>query len=136
MDPSGVLYFETVTELPDPLVPQTAYIIDGQYYVDGEQVDLRISDDKINEWLGEYEATTDSVTLKALKFCRFYLVQELAVVKTASGADSDQYQDILSMKAMYDAQIQDLEDDIADSKVVKGSRRYQRFNDPCWLKDV
>ena len=74
MDPAGVLYFETVGALPGTLVPQTAYIINGQYYVDGIQTNLKVSDDRLNSWLGELNATTDSVTLKALKTCRSYLL--------------------------------------------------------------
>lgn len=136
MDPTGVLYFETVTELPTVLIPQTAYIIDGQYYVDGVQTDLKISDDRINGWLGVLDATTDSVTLKALKVCRAYLKAELAIKKTSSGADSDEYQDLLSLWQVYNAEIIDKEEDVAAAKVVVKSRRYQQFNTPSWVAET
>ena len=136
LDPSGVLYFETVTELPETLIPQTAYIIDNVYYVDGKQVDLKISDERIIDWLAEQDATTDSVTLKALKVCRSHLKMELEVVKTSSGADSDEYADILSMWKVYDAEIADLQDDIADSKATTPNKRYQQFRVPCWALEL
>lgn len=134
-DPYGVLKFSTVIELPEPLVPQTAYIIDGQYYVNGIQTNLKISDDQILEWLAVEGATVDSVTLLALKKLRTSLKYELSIIKTSSGADSEDYQDVLSMWKIYDSEIKELEKDIAKSTAVKSSR-YQQFPTPSWVEDV
>lgn len=135
MDPYGVLYFEVVTVLPGTLVPQTAYIIGSIYYVDGIQTNLKISDDKINSLLAVSGATVDSVTLLGLKFCRKTLLRELEIAKTASGADSEDYQDILSMYKAYNTEIKDLESTIVETTAVKSSR-YQQFATPSWVSET
>lgn len=136
MDPYGVLYFETVTALPGTLVPQTAYIIDTLYYVEGIQTNLKISDDKIISLLTVPGATVDSVTLQGLKICRKTLLRELEIKKTASGADSEDYQDILAMYKAYDTEIKDLESTIVDAQVSKPSSRYQQFPTPAWALET
>jgi len=135
MDPYGVLFFETVTVLPGTLVPQTAYIIGTTYYVDGLQTNLKISDAKINSLLAVTGATVNSVTLQGLKICRKTLLVELQIVKTASGADSEDYQNIEAMYNAYNAEISDLEKTITVSSTVKSSR-YQPFNTPDWVANT
>jgi len=135
MDPYGVLFFEAVAVLPDPLVPQTAYIIGTTYYVDGLQTNLKISDTKINSLLAVTGATVDSVTLQGLKICRKTLLVELQIVKTASGADSEDYQNIAAMYNAFNAEIADLEKTITVSSTVKSSR-YQQFNTPDWVANT
>lgn len=130
LDPYGVLYFETVGALPEPLVPQTAYIINGVYYVDGLQTNLKISDSKILSLLAVGGATVDSVSLQCLKICRASLKIELAVKKSASGAESDEYQSVKELYDLYTAEIADYE-----KKTVTKSSRYQCFSDPEWLGD-
>ena len=131
MDPYGALYFETVTELPETLIPQTAYIIDNQYYVDGKQTNLKISDAKLNSLLAVSGATVDSVTLQALKICRATLKHELIVSKTSSGAESDEYQNLSTLYSIYNSEIETLE-----KTVKKGSSRYQQFSTPDWALEV
>ena len=135
MDPYGVLYFETVGALPGTLVPQTAYIIGTLYHVDGIQTNLKISDAKINSLLDVTGATVDSVTLQGLKICRKTLLRELEIAKTASGADSEDYQDILSMYNAYNIEIKELEKTITVATTPRSSR-YQQFNDPSWLSET
>lgn len=141
-DPYGVLYFEEVASLPDPLQAQTAYVIvnaisgKNEYFVDGKLVELKISDDRINGWLAETGATVESVTLKSLRVCRSYLKQELILKKTASGAESEEYQDIKNMYDFYTSEIEDLEKQICKDKSPSGFKRYGKFRTPDFVCEV
>lgn len=140
-DPYGVLYFEEVATLPGTLVAQTAYVIQNseslknEYFVDGEIVNLKVSDDEINEWLALPDATIETATLEGLKVCRSIIKLELTVKKTDSGAESEEYQDIEKMFKFYTAEIKDLE-----SKICKTNsptfQRYGRWADPTFVCEV
>jgi len=135
MDPYGVLYFENVGALPATLVPQTAYIIGTVYYVDGIQTNLKISDEKINSLLSVSGATVNSVTIQGLKICRKTLLSELQIVKTASGADSEDYQNIEAMYNAYNIEIEELEKTITVAMTPRSSR-YQPMNTPSWVSET
>ena len=79
-DPYGVLYFEEVVTLPTEYDPQTAYIFEERYYIEGEKVLLKVSDEQITDWLAEGDINT--ATIAALESCQAALAQELFVVKT------------------------------------------------------
>ena len=108
-DPYGVLYFESVAVLPTVYDPQTAYLLttDNRYYIEGEKVLLKVSDEQITEWLAEGDINT--ATIAALQSCQSALAQELFVQKTDSGSDAQTFQDISKMSKFYDEQIKKYE---------------------------
>ncbi len=127
-DPFGVLYFLKVDELPIPLKSQTAYIINGEYYVDGEIVELKVSDERIEAWSHEYNATLDSVTVKALEACKFNVAMQLTTVKHDSGAESTEYVKMLELQKFYDNEISKLK--IDDSPI---GAKYAMMNTPDYV---
>jgi hypothetical protein len=132
-DPYGVLYFETVTTLPTEYDPQTAYIFEERYYIDGEKVLLKVSDDQINEWLALGDINT--ATIAALQSCKAGLAQELFVVQTDSGADSQKYQDLEKLAKFYDDQIKEYEKLIC-KKENPTLKKYGKFKKPCFAYEV
>lgn len=134
-DPYGVLYFEEVVTLPTEYDPQTAYLftVDSRYYVEGEKVLLKVSDEQITEWLAEGDINT--ATIAALESCQAALAQELFVVKTDSGADSQQFQDIEKLSKFYDDQIKKYEKLIC-KKESPTTQRYGCFAPPSFACEV
>lgn len=132
-DPYGVLYFETVTELPSEYDAQTAYLFEDRYYVDGDQVLLKVSDTQLEEWLEDGDINT--ATILALRSCKAGLAQELFVVKTDSGADSQEFQDLEALSNFYDDQIDYYEDQVCKSK-SSTFKKYGKFRSPDFVSEV
>lgn len=132
-DPYGVLYFQSVTSLPAEYDPQTAYIFEERYYVEGEKVLLKVSDDQITEWLTEGDINT--ATIAALESCQAGLAQELFVIKTDSGADSQQFQDLEKLSDFYDNQIKKYKELIC-KKENPAFKKYGKFRTPDFVCEV
>lgn len=134
-DPYGVLYFETVTSLPTEYDPQTAYIFEERYYIEGDKVRLKVSDQQLTDWLAEDDATVDSVTVKALESMRADLSQELFTVKTNSGSDSQEYTSLKDQYDFYTNEIEYYNKKICKNK-TKSSPRFGGFRSPDFVCEV
>lgn len=134
-DPYNALYFESVGVLPTEYDPQTAYLFttDSRYYMEGEKVLLKVSDEQITAWLAEGDINT--ATIAALESCQAALAQELFVVKTDSGSDAQTFTDIAKMSKFYDDQIKKYEKLIC-KKDNPTTQKYGCFAPPAFASEV
>ncbi len=125
-DPGGIIKIEEVVSLPPLFKPQTAYLYDGDYYINGEISSLRVSDELLDIWLSESGATVNSVTVKSIEFIQAAFAEELIVKKHDSGAENMEYQSLKDLIFFYNNLIKKYKEDItANSTVVS----YQTWPD-------
>ncbi|MGD8567388.1 MAG: hypothetical protein PVJ39_04850 [Gammaproteobacteria bacterium] len=121
-DPPGfvdLISVATSSTLPASPKHQTAYyVVDDDEYratdvtvvatpADYEVLDLRVSDERIGDWIdsdGVYDAR-----VYALRDITRKLGQELALVRTQSGAESNEYNALLDTYKYYKGLISDAE---------------------------
>lgn len=109
-DPANVIELLEVGTPPDPYLPQTAYKLttDGQYYVSGSRVDLRVADSYLSSMIDSYGV--DKAVCMALSLIIANLGNEFIIVKNKSGSDDTELADIISMLNYYKALKKDCND--------------------------
>lgn len=128
-DPANVINILQVSSLPVTPAQQTAYYVtstqfymihDGAAYV---QAELRVSDEYLGTLIDTYGV--------ALAVCRAYrmilaqLGNQLMLIRTQSGAESTQYQDLLKVMDYYRQMKEDCDEQNNKDNLNSTGRFYQ-----------
>lgn len=104
-DPQGVINILEVADFASiPATParQTAYktVDTGYYYVDGEAVDLRMSDERISGWIDD--GGSDYAICQSIQQILNQIGRELIITKDTSGAESTDFINLTTLRTYYE----------------------------------
>ncbi len=98
-DPEGIIEILEASTPPTTWLAQTAYLIDDQYWVETELVDIEISDARIS---AKYDSVGESSTIYwCIQQILVRLGKRMELVKTGGGAESTEWQTLDGLLNFY-----------------------------------
>ena len=110
-DPPDVIELEEVDALPTDPDPQIGYKLttDGRYYVDGEAVELEVSDTRIGNWIDS--VGQNGAICNAIQQILNRIGKRLLITRTQGGAESTDFINLTTLQTYYERLKETYEED-------------------------